>query len=371
MPTIRDNTIDDLLLNLNDWAEYSPDNTSQLFISTVGFEDRTCVGFKLWANAGGSSNRNALLIVYPTNPADNDRQIAKYTEAAQASRITTNEIQYKAASFYGEITATLRGVTDPRSIVIDISTMASYVFYPLMKAIYDSNIKANIQILYSEAEKYFPTIEEWDKFKESYARVEDLFERAKLFDEQHFQSTGVDNIYESPVFPGMNLDKLPGALIMVPNFSYERVQRMVNFASDRYTSNSSNDIFWMIGIPPDQAINGWRHDALWEMYGKPSEMVSVSTFLWKEMLQQLNLIWLSKQYQKAMMIGTVGSKPQHLGTFLFLKMHPEVGLILSEPKEYSAGRYTEGYKKVWSITLGDISELNEKLRTWNTLAFNW
>lgn len=371
MPTIRDTTIDDLLVSLDDWSEYRADKESQLFISTVGFEDRTCAAFEQWASAGKEVDRRALLILYPTNEADNARQMARFKEIAQVSRVSISDIRYKAASFYGEITAALRGTKNITKIVADISTMASYVFYPLMKAIYDSDMNASVQILYSEAQTYFPVSEDWANFKASYAKVGDLLERAKLFDEQHFQSSGVDEIYESPAFPGMNLDKLPGCLILVPNFSYERVQRMVNSASERYAVSPSEDVVWMIGIPPDQTINGWRHDALWEMYNRPNDKVSVSTFDWKEMLQELHRIWVKKQNQKALVIGTVGSKPQHLGTFVFLKMHPEVGLILSEPKEYSAARYSEGCKKIWSIKLGHISELNEKLRTWDRLNFHW
>src|SRR6185295_4948270 len=276
MPTIREHSIDDLLVTLDDWGEYAVDRESRLFISTMGFEDRACVGFERWASAGVITNRQAILILYPTNATDNARQTARLEKAAQASNITMHSVHYKAASFYGEITAALRGITNIGTIVVDISTMASYVFYPLMKAIYDSDMTTTVQVLYSEAEKYFPAIDDWEKFKESYAKVGDLFERAKLFDEQHFQSSGVDNIYESPVFPGMNLDKFPGSLVMVPNFSYERAQRMVNFASERNAFDPSKDVTWMIGIPPNQTVNGWRHNALWEMYGKPDDSVSVS-----------------------------------------------------------------------------------------------
>ena len=49
--------------------------------------------------------------------------------------------------------------------------MASYVFYPLLKAIYDSDMDTTVQILYSEAEKYFPAIEDWEKFKDSYVKL--------------------------------------------------------------------------------------------------------------------------------------------------------------------------------------------------------
>lgn len=110
---------------------------------------------------------------------------------------------------------------------------------------------------------------------------------------------------------------------------------------------------------------------MWEMYNKPDGHVAVSTFEWKQMLKVLHQIWAKEQSQRALMIGTVGSKPQHLATFVFLKMHPEVGLILSEPRVYSATRYSEGCKTVWSINLGHTSEFNEKLRSWNKLNFHW
>jgi len=371
MPTIRDRTIDDLLVSLEDWGKYSGEKESQVFIATVGFEDRASAGFEKWSSARTEADRRAVFILYPTNEIDNARQMTCFTKSAQASGIRIDEVRYKTPSFYGEITSTLRTVNNISSIIVDISTMASYVFYPLMKAIYDSGKDPTVQVLYSEAQKYFPVVEEWQKFQETFGKVDDRLERAKIFDSQHFQSSGVDEIYESPVFPGMNPDKFPGSLVMVPNFSYERVQRMVNFASDRYAVSPSEDIVWMIGNPPDQSVNGWRHDALWEMYNKPDDSVSVSTFEWKQMLKMLHQIWVKKQSQRALIIGTVGSKPQHLATFAFLKMHPEVGLILSEPKEYSAARYSEGCKTIWSVNLGRTFEFNEKLSSWNKLDFYW
>src|SRR3712207_8526259 len=45
--------------------------------------------------------------------------------------------------------------------------------------------------------------------------------------------------------------------------------------------------------------------------------------------------------------STLGSKMQHLGTFLFLQMHPEVGLVLSEPNDFVAGRFSQGIGQVW------------------------
>jgi hypothetical protein len=67
----------------------------------------------------------------------------------------------------------------------------------------------------------------------------------------------------------------------------------------------------------------------------------------------------------------VGSKAQHLGTFPFLVMHPEVGLELSEPKEFTASRYSSKAGAQWIVEFGPVKDLVGKLQSWNRIVFQW
>jgi len=219
------------------------------------------------------------------------------------------------------------------TILVDLSAMASFVFYPLMSVITDVAREAMLEICYAEAIHYFPEETEWNEFKEKFKNL-DLVDRARLFDQYNFQSKGVENVFESLNFPGRN-DSQPTTLVVVPNFSVERVQRMLNFAADNYSVNREESE-WIIGMPPDRPKNGWRYEALWELFNQPSRKRDACTLNFKDILHGLQEIWLETCETRSLVIASVASKAQHLGTFMFLKMHPEVGLVLSEPKQFTA-----------------------------------
>jgi hypothetical protein len=83
-------------------------------------------------------------------------------------------------------------------------------------------------------------------------------------------------VYEALNFQGSNIDTLPTKLIVVPNFSFERVNRMIDYAASRYNCERSQ-CEWIIGMPPEQSKNGWRYEAVWEMFNRPSNAKEAST----------------------------------------------------------------------------------------------
>jgi hypothetical protein len=237
-----------------------------------------------------------------------------------------------------------------------------------MSAITDVAMQACLQICYTEATQYFPEEAEWNEFKEKFKTL-DLVDRARLFDKYHFQSTGVENVFESPNFPGRN-DRQPTTLVAVPNFSVERVYRMLNFAADNYSVNRE-ECEWIIGMPPNRQQNGWRYEALWELFHQPGRKRDACTLNFKEVLHALQQVWQETNESRSFVIASVGSKAQHLGTFMFLKMHADVGLILSEPKQFTASKYSKGIGAKWYVTLGQIGVFIDLLEGWNQIMFEW
>ena len=247
--------------------------------------------------------------------------------------------------------------------------MASFVFYPTISALCDTTGNRRLSVCYTEAQDYFPTKSEWLEFQDKMQDL-DLLERARLFDQSHFQSDGVEIAYEALNFEGRNVDNFPTKLIIVPNFSFERVNRMIDYAASRYNvQRSASD--WIIGMPPDRIKNGWRYEALWEMFSKPTNVREASTLNYKDMLLTLHQIWQQEYLTHSLIVATVGSKSQHLGTFFFLLMHPEVGLELSEPKKFTASRYSSKASTRWLADFGLIDALVLKLKGWNQIKFRW
>lgn len=367
MPTLRDSDLDEVLTALEGWKPYRPDGVSDLFVAAVGFEDRASACFIEWSKALEGRRGRALLIEYPFNKAENALQEVKFLEAA-STNIELVRFKYQRVALYGQAVSFFAGCSPHSTILFDLSAMASFVFYPLMSAITDSAPEARLEICYAEAIHYFPEETEWNEFKNKF-RTLDLFERARLFDKYHFQSKGVEDVFESPNFPGRN-DSQPTTLVVVPNFSVERVQRMLNYGADNYSVNRE-DCEWIIGMPPNREENGWRYEALWELFHQPKRKRDACTLNFKDILLALQHVWLETNESRSLVIASVASKAQHLGTFMFLKMHPEVGLILSEPKQFTASKYSTGIGAKWHVPFGTVRSWIDRLQAWNKMIFEW
>lgn len=369
MPTIREYNIDDLIASLGDWRDYSATPVADLFIGAIGFEDRSSICFSKWCSAASGRKRHALLVCYPFNAKENELQAERFRESAREAGVDPILIPYENLTIFGEVLRHVRENTRLEHVMLDISSMASFAFYPVMSAVLEGATGACLSVCYTEAEEYFPSNEEWSQFQAKAAGL-DMLERARLFDESHFQSRGVESVFEALNFTGRNIDNLPSKLIVVPNFSFERVNRMIDHAVSRYHIERGT-LEWIIGMPPDQARNGWRYDALWEMYSKPNSKRDASTLNYKEMISTLHDIWWESFQSQSLVIATVGSKAQHLGTLLFLLMHSDVGLVLAEPREFTASRYSAKAGRCWSLDFGKVCGLVSKLKQWNRLSFDW
>lgn len=370
MPTISNSTIQDIISELPDWTPFVAPEDVSLFVGTIGFEERSPHCFKSWASATKVPNSRALMVEYTTNVEDNEKRRREFVKYANKWNIQMDFVEYARPALFGEVERALRDIDSEEIVLLDISSVSSYVFFPLAQALCNALPQSCLRICYAEASKYYPTQREWNDLLKK-TRAKDTLERARLLDESNFHSRGVDFVYESSVFPGANPDNLPVRIICVPNFSFERVNQMRSYLNRRY-SIAPNSYDWIFGVPPDETKNGWRTTALQELYRLEDEAVRVaSTLKYKDILLTLHRIWKENVYTNTLMVSTVGSKPQHLGTLLFLNMHREVGLVLSEPVRFSASRYSEGVGNVWQVQFGKIEHLLESLRNWNRINFDW
>jgi hypothetical protein len=369
MPTIHDNLFTDVIASLDDWRTFAGVETATLFVAAIGFEERSPACFEHWCQSATTNERTAILVRYPFNRAENKLREARFTDAAQRNKIKIIDIDYDQRSLYGAIIGLSKQVVDPSSVVIDLSSLASFALFPIVGGVIEALPASRLQVCYSEAADYFPKRSEWEEFQAKVIEL-DLYERSRLFDEQHFQSSGVEMVFECAPFTGQNPDKLPSSVIIIPNFAFERVNRMIDFASEKY-SVPRDRCEWVIGVPPNREKNGWRHDALWQMFDKPQRKHEASTLHYKEILLILHELWQERRFSESFTIATIGSKGQHLGTFLFLLMHPEVALVLSQPKEFIATKYSEKTGAQWQLDFGIIRDWVESLRSWNQIVFSW
>lgn len=340
-----------------------------LFLCTLGFEDRTHKLVTEFSESGALEGALVLLVQYPTNVDDNLANLPAF-EAAASTSFGLKTIDYSRNEYSGILAESLNQLIGHRAnarVVFDISTCSSYVLYPTLKQLIDLDVE--LTIVYTEAEEYFPTFDEWTRVASQADSEEMLFTRA--FEEAEFQSIGVDDVYSSPIFSEMNPGNRPTVLVAVPNFSASRMQTVIT-RDQEINKTPSSRVHWLIGEPPGTE-NKWRAEAVQKTNGLVSVQEAnvhyVSTLDYKETITSLENIWLATRHEHHMAIGSLGSKMQHLGTFFFVYLHKDVGLWLAEPKRFQAGKFSSGRGPSWRVPLGRSDALRKKLDEY--MNFKW
>lgn len=340
-----------------------------VLIATLGFEDRTHGVIDLLSDNGRLSNTKMLLIKYPTNIKDNDKNI-KYFESVGQKMLSYETVNYKKKVFLKEFDEKLSSLIGQATynIAFDISTCSSYVFHQVMKILYGyGNI--NLQILYCEAEEYLPTQKEWLRVKKQAEEEAKLY--VESFENAEFLSSGVEDIYPYSPFSEFNAGNKPSLLVAMPNFSSVRMNAIVKRDNETNKTDRKN-IIWTIGLPPAKK-NKWRYDAVIKTnrleLEEKSQIIPVSTIDYRETITTIENIWNEMRYKYHITLGSLGSKNQHLGIFLFMILHRDVGLWLAEPKVFKASRFSKGIGGKWAIDFGNIDDLKKKLKNYG--QFCW
>lgn len=370
MPEITTVTTVDVLGELPEivpWRTSFVDNGAiDLLICCAGFEERSVA---ILRDLESCPVRTALIVVYPTNSRENQPALEGFQRLGSSTdRI---ELPYARESFLRRVRAELmRWQNRDVRVVVDLSAMASYVVYRTLWALWEQLPQARLCVYYAEAGDYAPTREDWGAFYDSVPNPNDNLSMAECYEQTYFQTRGVEETYESDTFPGRNVDPLATEVIAIPNFSLHRMKSMLAFAESQYNVRGSN-VRWYLGQPPDRVRNGWRFQALASLFNVRHEGAGVSTRDYREILQRLDVLWEELHTERHLVIASLGSKMQHLGTFLFLAMHRECGLLLCEPREFISDRYSTGVGPQWWLDFGVIGELRRNLESRGELRFDW
>ncbi len=371
MPEITQFDIAHVMHNLPELVPWNPALVSpghiDVLICCAGFEDRATA---IVNDVIEISIDQVAIVVYATNTEDNAPALDKLRQIS--ARSEHKELPYDRHNFFACVRKCLELWKDRDGVrvVIDLSGMASFVAYRVLKAVWDELPSARLGIYYAEASGYSPTRDEWAEFYENVTNPHNNLAMAESYEETHFQSKGVDDAYESEVFPGLNTGSLHTEVLAIPSFSLLRMKAMLTHVDSLYGVSKEN-VQWFLGQPPDIMKNGWRFDALAKLYNVQQHGVAVSTRDYREVFQKLSALWEELHIERHLVIASVASKMQHLGTFLFLTMHPECGLLLCEPQEFIAEKFSDGVGSKWWLDFGTISELDQVLRSHGELRFHW
>jgi hypothetical protein len=357
---IHKQDISDILSELPEIKDFNAENNFDILICSLGFEDRTYHIIEEFDIKKNLNNKDLIVITYPTNDEENRINIEKFQNKSDDWK-SISFISYNNISFYNDLKTIVKSkINSSKSrIFFDISTCSSYMIYPSLKALF--NLDIELTLGYTEAEFYFPTYEEWQKVEEKANLENNMFPQS--YEDAKFLSKGIDDVYSSNLFSEMNPGNNPSIFIAIPNFTKNRMISIIE--KDKYLNKTSDgNIIWMLGEPPAEK-NKWRLDALEKIYNvqnvSNNNKKTLSTFNYKETIEKLEEIWIDYRYSFHITIGNLGSKLQHVGTFFYLLLHPDNGLLLAEPKEFVSKYYSNGFGSIYQINFGSTTKLREKL----------
>ena len=361
------NKIEDVLKNFPERQDFAFNRACNIFVCSLGFEERTHHLISKLAETQDLTDCTVVIIRYPTNEEENEKNFSVY-EGLKEKFKKIESIQYSKKDFsrnFNSLIKQLVGEGETSEVIFDISTCASYVFYPVMKSQFDQNL--NLTIGYVEAIDYYPKLEE---FKETSKKAElegSFFPQA--FENASFQSHGVDDVYSSSLFAELNPGNTPTLMVAVPNFSPVRMNSII-FKDQEINGTKIEDVCYLLGQPPDSK-NHWRTDAIKIANNLNDSQIfkSISTRSYSDIVSALEEIWVEHQFKYHLSIGNLGSKMQHLGAFLFLMLHPDVSLWLAEPSKFKAMRFSEGVGDSWQVEFGDVQNFAKEMRSY--LTYRW
>lgn len=359
--------LDDVLAGIPELVPVSECAEVDVLICTLGFEDRTTAVLESWYRAGALGHAKLMLIEYPTNEADNAKNRARFLDVADRAGGVTH-VRYQRGTFTTSIAEALKEAVPPGShVLLDVSTMSSYVFFPTFFALLELSV--DLSVAYAEAGHYFPLEAEWDEVASSADREGKLFVDA--FENAGFQSHGLGEVFSFAPYYEYSFASRPPVLLAIPNFSPVRMNAMVRRAEELHGVRQSTE-HWLVGEPASSE-NQWRMEAVKRTNNladvNSSCLHQASTLQYKQTIGLLEGLWDDNKHTAAVSIATLGSKMQHMAVALFCRMHKEVCLWLSEPLEFAANRFSEHVGKLWLLEFGSCDALRDTLDSYG--GYEW
>ena len=323
-----------------------------LFISAVGFEERTYAAAARLVKHGVKAKRALLLefdIYYQATERrrDNYESILASLTPGKSFRLINAPLATRDILFAERMKNAITSVAGPGKprILFDCTSCPSLILSRCLAVLLE--LPCELTVVYSEAAEYYPTKTEWESGKLAGQRisVEGPF-------------SGVRFVEKPPLLQSDDIRERPILLVGFPTFNTERTSGVL-------AELEPAKRIWIFGEPHDLAKNAYRIEMSKE-FASPvvmpgDEWSLVSTFDYKASAETLAGIFARDRNQYRLVVMPHGSKMQTLGVNLFAATH-QVSMVFAVPQTYDPNRYSQGCSEVWSIPLGDTESLLAKLK---------
>lgn len=303
-----------------------------------------------------SHGEPAILLDYiPFNPKNRlsdvrDALSARGVEIADEDVLKYN--RFEPGDFEMRLQARLLAHRARRTIV-DISTMSKLAIMLVLNV--SHKLDLCVRVLYSEAEQYGPSKEEFDRARE----------RNDIHQPTLQVFTGVHGVVRVSSLASVAMQGQPTAALVFMSFNDALTQILLNTV---YPGR----LLLINGRPPlhrwREAATAWIHDQVrreWEednpVYpavagGVPMPKHVVSTLDYRETVSLLLQFYWELSAKHRVLLAPAGSKLQAVGSYLVKALHPDIHIEYPSPEGFSQ-YYSSGIAARWLLDLGNVSEL--------------
>lgn len=247
-----------------------------------------------------------------------------------------------------------RAIGGVDEVVIDISSMTKLLILVCLCCL--SKYNGNVRIVYSEAEVYSPS-------REEYVRSKDEMEfHAK------FPSQGVSSIVRTRCISSVRMQGQPVAMVAFTSFNEQLIRHMLG------TINPYQLIF-INGTPPRDDFR-WRELATQEIHKSPIEQYAednpkdesgfllrrASTLDYRETIQQFEKIYQEHGQKQRIICAATGSKMQTFGLFLVKTLHQDIHIEYPTPNSYFVKGMSKGVRSVHEVIIPRYNEYLTSLK---------
>jgi hypothetical protein len=325
--------------------------TNATFRGSAGFEDR-CFSFLGRLISSGKKIKNVIGIEYrPLNPENRKKDFETLgTKAALRNKVKWIIYdRYDPEKFYHTLGKVKNLINETANVIIDISGMSKFLIVVLLDILKD--FKGNVIVVYSEAEIYHPTPEEYESKKEEMPDIRPTFLTRDVY-----------KIALTTSLSSIAMQSSPLLMIAFPTFNDKELMALLNEMTPQC-------LIEFEAVPHEEG-DRWRFDAVRWINRKIDEDFifkidwiiheELSTFDYIGTVAALNEIYRNFKYTHKCVIAPTGSKLQSVGVFIFKQLHPEVQVVYPVTKEF-AEEYTEGCRNIWVITFLKFHNFIKKL----------
>lgn len=319
----------------------------KIYIGAAGFEDRSLAILNEALKTRWNFDQAIIINYKPFDKRNRNKEFQNKLNYLGIPSIKQKWIvydRYDPESFSFPHTFLRERLKPESCILIDISAMSKFLIVVLLQEL--QNLQASVEIVYAEAEHYYPIKEKFEAEKAKLPRAT-----------PDFLTTDVYKIVTASSLSSVAMQGYPIIMVAFQTFNHRDIMALLNEIMPQQLISFEEK--------PHEEHNEWRLEAIRWVNRKVEEYITtkthiLSTFNYTDTVNNLEQIYIDFCDTHKMVVAPTGSKLQTVAVFLFKQIHPDVQLIYPVTRKFTE-KYTQGYKALWRIPFPEFAGFLGKL----------